>query len=185
MYSHLTIAFFSGLAGGLLYIIGMLGFRVLGISDFSLPLLLGSRLTGTAGFGAWSVGMLIHLLGTGLTGLIYGGFFSLTGNAGWRVGALIGLAHWVIAGFVLGLFGDGPGLPLAPGYYGVTYGAENFVELLLLFLGYGALVGELFERAIAEKLTGEFKKDITEANSPLADSLGQAQIKFENYKRSA
>src|SRR4051812_6371188 len=88
VYGPNATAFFAGVIAGAVFFMAMLLCRAIGVSSFSLPLLLGSQILKTGGLSAWVLGTVIHLLGTGITGWIYGEMFYLTGRAGWRIGAL-------------------------------------------------------------------------------------------------
>lgn len=171
-----------GVVCGVVFWVGMLLCQAAGFSALNLPLLLGEAFTGTATAGSYIVGLLIHLAVSAIAGVIYEQMMRYSGQAGWRVGALIALVHWGVFGLLVGTLSEGSTGLAAPGFYGVGYGATGFLEILGLTLLFGAVLGDLLERGVRQARFRAFPAEVSVADSPLANALGQGDIRFDDYK---
>lgn len=172
-YSVRDFVIAAGLVGGLLMAGGLILAELMGLSRLNLPVLLGGAITGGAGIGTWLLGLVLHFVVSGAIALLYGAVFQVTGHAGRRVGMTLGLAHWLFVGVLLGVVFDA-------GFSGSKFGAFTIANLLLMHLFYGAVVGELYERAASQDLIRPRAPDF--ATSPMADAEGQGRREFEGYK---
>ena len=174
---------FSAAAGILAGVSMGLGFSLawlVGLTDFNALLTLGAVITGRDGIGTWFAGLLLHLFLSGFIGLAYGALFNATGHSGRIFGAIVGAGHWVVVGLIMGLLPQIRVDEPAAGFFGTGFGGLSFVLILAFHLLYGAVVGELYERA--ERGLVIQRSDLSIGGSPLADSLGQGQRAFEQYK---
>lgn len=155
----------------------------LGVLPVALYKLFGVWLTGTTGLGASVLGFAAHVLGGGVIGVFYGSVFRATSYTGWRFGAMVALGHWTIAGWLLGLMDSLPGKVPVPGFFSANYGTGGFVATLVLYLVFGAIVGEVFAVAARSGLVEGLSFESVVAKSPMADSEGQGLSELEEYKR--
>lgn len=114
-----------------------------------LELMLGTMFR-SPGQIAWIVGLLMHLMISGLIALAYAwAFENVMHKAGAATGALVSLAHIVIAGVFMGAI-----LPVmhplvpeqmgGPGYFMANLGAMGIMAFVLLHLMFGAIVGAMY-----------------------------------------
>ena len=138
-------AFFVGVAGGVVMSLIMALARVMGM-EVHLEMMLGTMLGLVPGAGAWLVGLLMHLMLSGLIALIYAwGFENLTHRAGWLPGMGFGIVHTMLAGLFMGTVpAMHPLIPermAAPGAFMSNLGLMGVIALVMLHLIYGAIVG--------------------------------------------
>lgn len=176
-----VVAFAGGLLGALAVTAIIAGFQAIRFSTFEINGWIGAIITGRPGVFAWLLGMAVHLALGALIGLLYGGLFRVIGGSGWVAGGAFGLTQWLFAGVALGAIPAVPGAPAPSGYFGLNYGGMTFVEIMLFNFAYGAIVGEVYRRALVRAGRKRPEEEST-AGSPLADSLGQGFIDFEGYK---
>lgn len=127
-------------------------------NDWTLEVALGSLIVGEAGPTAWVVGFFWHLINAAVFGLVYAGVFRAFGRSGVAFGALVGVAHFIIAGFLasvaLYLF-EFPlaqqGFFLERSFFWAGAPAPSVWGLLVLHLCFGAIVGG-FARGAAESI---------------------------------
>ena len=94
-------AFLAGVAGGAATTMLVAIVRAMGM-PLNLEETLGSMVTGSLGPSAYTVGLTMHLVISGLIALLYGfGFEYLTRRGGWRTGVAFSLVHTFIAGLFL------------------------------------------------------------------------------------
>jgi hypothetical protein len=129
------------------------------------------------------VGSLALLVLGGIAGMIYGFLFRTAGLVEWRVGAGIGLAHWLIAGILLYFFPSAAsGLPKNPGFFAARYGESGFVEVLALHVVFGITTALIYRFALSRQATERLPAESQRAYSPLADSLGQGNKELDEYR---
>jgi hypothetical protein len=141
-------AFTAGVvAGAILSVILALG-RAFGLRiDFAQ--ILGTMVEPRPTIFNWMLGYGVYLAVSGIFGLLYSAAFVIAGRAGWRVGALLGIGHAVIAGLLLGLASVlSPAMrhhnELAPGPFMAYWGVAGVVSLFALCIVFGALVGLVY-----------------------------------------
>lgn len=172
-YSVRDFVIAAGMVGGLLVAAGLILADLLGLSRLNLPVMLAGPITGSSGVGTWILGLFLHFVISGAIALLYGAVFRVTGHAGRRVGMVLGLGHWVIVGMLLGI-------ALDAGFFGARFGLFTVFNLLVMHVIYGAVVGELYERAVKQDLIRPEAPDY--ATSPMADAQGQGRRELERYK---
>lgn len=96
--------------------------------------------------GAWLLGLIIHLMVSGIAGLIYAAAFEfITYRASAALGAAFSLVHSVIAGVSIGMLpAIHPRIPEAvpaPGVFMSAMGLTGVVGLFVLHAIYGAIGG--------------------------------------------
>ncbi len=95
-------AFLAGVIGGIVMSIGLAMGRAMGMPA-NLELMLGTMLL-QPGTAAFMVGMVMHLMISGLIALIYAwGFETLTHRSSALIGAGFGFIHAIIGGMVMGM----------------------------------------------------------------------------------
>lgn len=176
-------AFAAGVVGGVLMSVVMLLIRASGASNLNLEMSLGNLITGKLSLATWLLGFGMHLLIAGLFGLVYGAVFRAVERSSTRLGILIAVANWSVVGLVLGAVKRTTAGFIEPGYYGINYGTVGFFEIFFVHLLFGATVGFLFAHARRRSQTIARGDLLGPATSPLADSLGQADNSFEDYKK--
>lgn len=140
-------AFIAGVAGGAaMSVLTALG-RMMGMHA-NIEMMLGTMVA-DPGTTAWAIGLVMHLMFSGLIALIYAwGFEHVTHKAGWAVGAGFGVIHVVIAGVVMGMIPlMHPRMPnpvMPPGFFMLNMGIIGPIALLMLHLVYGAIVGAMY-----------------------------------------
>src|SRR5262249_28915336 len=95
------LGFLAGLIGGaaMTLILSIAGQAGAGALDLELKI--GSLVTKDLTSKAWMIGLAIHLLMSGLIGLLYAlGFEYVTRKATWLIGVGFGLVHAIIGGTV-------------------------------------------------------------------------------------
>jgi hypothetical protein len=142
-------AFLAGVTGGAVMSLIITLVRVLGIMDVNLAIMEGSMVLGTASAAAWILGLIMHLIISGLIALLYAaGFEYLTHRAGWLIGLAISLIHIVIAGLFFGIV---PAMhPLMPdqipppGIFMSNKGIMGVLAFFMLHMIYAAVVGAIY-----------------------------------------
>jgi uncharacterized membrane protein YeaQ/YmgE (transglycosylase-associated protein family) len=99
--------------------------------------------------GSWFVGLLSHVMVGGLAGVAYGKLFTVVGESGWLPGVVIGIAHGLFAGLMLGF------VPLIhplvperiadPGPFLASMSTLTALVFVALHALFGAIVGELYQ----------------------------------------
>lgn len=144
-----ALAFFAGVVGAVIMTILFAVGRAVDI-PFNLAMILGSWVTLEVGVGTWILGFVMHVILGGLFGMIYASFFHGWRRADWMAGIALSIPHIVIAGFffwvlpyVHGAIPEHPAFPYL-GFLAWNYGGWVFLELIVLHLIYGAVVGEIY-----------------------------------------
>ena len=141
-------AFLAGVVGGAVMSALMWMGRILMDMPANLEMMLGTMVM-EPGPTAWIIGLVMHLMISGLIAIIYAwGFERVTHRAGWLVGAGFGLLHALIAGMVMGVMpAMHPRMPepmMPPGAYMSSMGATGVAMEFVLHLIYGAVVGAIY-----------------------------------------
>jgi hypothetical protein len=141
-------AFLAGVTGGAVLSILLAIVRAAGMPA-TIELNLGSMITGSLGPAAYGVGLVAHLVLSGLIGLLYGiGFEYLTKRAGVGIGTAFGVIHALIGGVLMGLMPVmHPLMPSqlpAPGPFMINFGAMGVAMFVGLHLIFGAIVGGMY-----------------------------------------
>jgi len=138
-------AFYAGINASfaMMVVLALLPIRLL---PQNLGLVLGSLVIREISLTAWAVGLVIHLALGGVVGLVYGAFFDrVLGRAGGVAGLLLGAAHCLIAGPLLGVLAHVHPLmpvPLAPpGVFFSGLGMLGVAMFVIIHLLYGLIVG--------------------------------------------
>jgi hypothetical protein len=143
------LAFWAGIVGAAVMVLGLWIARALGATDFNFGYFWGSMLTGTTTTESWILGFVITLILGGLIALLYAAVFEALGRSSWGWGLLGGAVHLIIAGLVIGgIAAVHPAIPQAiadPGYYTANYGPNSVAVFSLLHLIYGIIVGGLYK----------------------------------------
>ena len=157
-------------AAGVLGSFGILVLRavaqVFGLTEMNIGFILGSWFTGKLD-GLIYIGFPIQIFLFSVFSLAYVPVFRRSVRAGAGLGALIGIAQWVILGLFLGWIGHvHPMMPrtiLDPGFFAVNYGTFEFLFFCALNVGYGALVGYFCEPIVRRAiLRAEMNEEIME-----------------------
>jgi hypothetical protein len=141
-------AFQAGIIGAVaMSVLMFLARSVLSIPA-NLEMILGTIFT-APGNTAWMIGFVMHLVISGCIALLYAyGFENVTHRAGWAVGAGLGSMHAIVAGIFMGMIGSiHPRMPdpiMPPGAFFSNMGAMGVVEMFVLYLVFGAIVGHLY-----------------------------------------
>lgn len=141
-------AFGAGVVGGIAMVILMWMARTFMGMQMNLSMMEGTLFL-PAGSAAWIMGFIMHLIMSGLIGLVYAwGFENLTHKSGAAVGAGFAIIHAIIAGFFFGIIpAIHPRIPEmmpAPGIFLSNMGAVAVVAFFILHLVYGSTVGALY-----------------------------------------
>jgi len=144
------LGFLAGLIGGAAMTLILSIARQAGAGALDLELKIGSLVTKDLTSKAWMIGLAIHLLMSGLIGLLYAlGFEYVTRKATWLIGVGFGLVHAIIGGLLLSTMRDlNPlmrgGLVRAPGAFASNLGRSSIVWFVMAHLIYGAIVGAVY-----------------------------------------
>ena len=142
------LAFWSGVIGAAVMVLGMWIARVLGGTGFNFGYWWGSMALGTTTGAAWGLGFIMQLVFGGLVALIFAAIFESIGRSNWLLGLLGGVVFLVIGGFALeGVSSIHPAIPQVipdPGFFTANYGAPSIATFCILTLIYGAIVGALY-----------------------------------------
>jgi hypothetical protein len=115
----------------------------------NLELLLGTVTGASPSTVTWIVGLIMHLIISGLIAPVYAvGFEYVVHRAGWLVGLALGIIHSLIGGAFLGLMPKMhpmvPEIMPAPGAFMSNLGMIGIVAFVVLHLIYGAIVGAAY-----------------------------------------
>lgn len=140
-------AFVAGVVGGLVMTVLMAMGRAMGMHA-NLEMMEGTMML-PPGPAAWWVGLVMHLIISGIIGVIYGlAFEYVSHRATWWIGALFSLVHSAIAGGVMAMMPMiNPRMPSpvpAPGYLMANMGGMYVIMALILHAIYGAVVGAMY-----------------------------------------
>jgi len=142
------VAFAAGVIAGLTMTTIFLIARAFGWTSLDLEMGWGSLFIGTVSPATWLFGMLLHLVLSGVIGMIYGKVFRAIRRSGWDAGATLGIFHWLIGGMFLGFF---PGVHSlmpeqipAPGFFALNLGGLSFLGFFMTHLIYGSVVGAIY-----------------------------------------
>ncbi len=149
-------AFIAGVIGGAVMTVLMFMGRMMGMTAMNLEMAMGSMLMQSVSTISWIIGLVMHLMLSGLIALVYAyGFEYVVHKAGWLTGAGFGVIHTIIAGIFMGMMGmmhplmtAGPPVPegrlLAPGFFAMNFGMMTTMAIIVLHLIYGAIVGAIY-----------------------------------------
>lgn len=141
-------AFLAGVVGGVATtLIGAIA-RAAGMS-VNFEETLGSMVTRELGPTAFSIGLMMHLVISGLIALVYAAGFEFgTRRADWRTGMAFSLLHTFIAGLFLVMMPViHPLIPSVippPGAFLLNLGAMGVTFFILIHVAYGAIVGAIY-----------------------------------------
>ncbi|MEW5854448.1 MAG: hypothetical protein AB2A00_37075 [Myxococcota bacterium] len=143
-----TEALWSGIIAGAVTTLLMALARLAGI-PVDVEMALGSLPFSRTGPVIWVFGVLLFLLGCGMVGQLYAAGFELVSRrSGWRVGALMSVAHMALSGVLLGaLSAVHPLIPAkiaAPGAFMASLGVGGIAVFLVTHVVFGALMGSLY-----------------------------------------
>ncbi|MGI8510332.1 MAG: DUF6789 family protein [Gemmatimonadaceae bacterium] len=141
-------AFGAGVVGGIVMVILMWMARTFMGMHMDLSMMEGTLFL-PMGPTAWIVGFIMHLIISGLIGLLYAwGFENVTHRSGAVVGMGFGVIHAVLAGLFMGMVpAMHPRIPEmmpAPGFFLSNMGMMGIIALFVLHLVYGAIVGGMY-----------------------------------------
>ncbi len=143
------LAFWAGVLGAIVMLIGMWIAYAAGATGFSFEWWWGSMVLGNTSGAAWIIGFAIHLILGGLIGLVYAAIFEAIGRSNWALGLLGGFIQLVIGGFVLGWISDVhraiPQVIVHPGFFTAYWGWASILTFCLATLAFGVIVGSLYE----------------------------------------
>lgn len=147
-------AFGAGVVGGLVMTLMTAIARTMGM-EVNMEMMEGTMLGIEPGAAAWTVGLMMHLIISGLIGLLYAvGFEKIAHRGGWLAGTGFSLIHIAIGGAVIGMMPMMhpmmPGVLDPPGAFMSNLGAMGIGAFIMLHLIYGAIVGGIYGRATAE-----------------------------------
>jgi len=147
---NLGRAFLAGVVGGIVMSMGLAMGRAMGMPA-NIEMMLGTmRLQ--PGTAAFMVGMVMHLMISGLIALIYAwGFETITHRSSALIGAGFGFMHAIIAGTVMGMMPMMhplmPEMMPAPGAIMSNLGMMGVLAEFILHILYGAVVGAIYTSA--------------------------------------
>jgi hypothetical protein len=145
----------GGLIGTIVLTTGLRLAQELGWTRMDIPLLLGTAFTSRRSRAA-AIGYAIHFLNGLIFSAVYGLVFVAVDEAGWLLGAVLGVVHALFAGGALvnvllpavhprmgKPWSDSRDTPILepPGFLLLNYGRGTVVVTLLLHIAYGAIVG--------------------------------------------
>ena len=145
----------GGFVGTLLLTTGMRAATELRLTRIDLPFLLGTAFSRDRA-RAGALGYALHFLFGFVFAAGYYAIFEALGEAGWWLGALLGVLHAAFAGTALvsillplvhprmgSTFSDASTAPLLepPGFLLLNYGTRTPLVMLVVHVAYGALVG--------------------------------------------
>ncbi len=141
-------AFTAGVVAGVILSVLLALGRAVGLR-LDLPWILGTLASPRPTTYNWMVGYAMYLALSGVIGLIYAAAFTVVARAGWRVGALFGIGHAIVAGLLLGLASAvNPAIRhhhlASPGLFLSNWGVFGVIVLFAFCIFYGALVGYIY-----------------------------------------
>lgn len=146
-------AFLAGVTGGAVMSAIMWVARTMMGMEVHLEQTLGTMFGGPPSLGKTLMGLVIHLVLSGLIALLYAvGFEKVTHKAGAATGAMFGVLHTLVAGVFMGYI-----LPVmhplipeqmpGPGPFMGNLGMMGVIAFVMLHLIYGAIVGGMYSTA--------------------------------------
>lgn len=147
-------AFIAGIVGGFAMTLLMVLGRALGMKA-NAEMMLGTMFGGQPGAGTWVLGLLVHLMLSGLIALGYSvGFEYMTRRAGLGIGVAFSIPHAIIGGLVMGMIPAVhpmiPEMMPAPGAFMANMGALYVVAFFVEHMLYGGIVGAIYQPALHE-----------------------------------
>ncbi len=144
-----SLAFLAGVLGGVILTLLLSLARLFELTSLNLVMFLGAMFTQSLTAGTWILGFVIHLLISGLIGMVYGLIFSkVWGPANWWHGLVIAIPHLIIGGlFLLLMPAINPAVPEllpSPGAFAENYGTWAVLLFIVGHLVYGAVVGAVY-----------------------------------------
>ena len=141
-------AFLAGVVGGAVMSIGLAMGRAMGMPA-NLEIMLGTMML-QPGTAAFLVGLIMHLIISGMIALIYAwGFEQVTHRSSAAIGAGFGIIHGIIGGMFMGMMPMmHPLIPEqmpAPGAFMSNMGAMGVMAEMVLHVIYGAVVGGIYQ----------------------------------------
>jgi hypothetical protein len=142
-------AFSAGIVGGLVMTIIMALVRATMMPQANPEMMLGTMTGSKPGMATWIMGLLIHLILSGVIALIYAlGFEYVTHRSGVLIGLGFAVIHIIIGGIVMGMMPMmHPMIPEqmpAPGAFMSGMGAMGAGLFVMEHLIYGAIVGAMY-----------------------------------------
>lgn len=144
-------AFFAGVIGGGVMTLLLWMARATGMTQMNLSMMMGAMFTQDVNATTWWVGFFMHLMISGLIGIVYGLVFEAWGASSWWRGVVIAIPHIIVTGvFMWMLPMMHPAVPehpqlIAPGFLAANYGAMTVIGVIVLHLIYGAIVGVAYK----------------------------------------
>lgn len=124
--------------------------------------LIGSIFTARIDTFTRKIGLIVFLLISGMSAFAYSFIFWSARRSGALIGSQLGLFHYLISGFLVGILPAFhpliPGVMVAPGFYMTNMGFTTSVMFFFAHIVYGALFGQLFDWAA---LREEFPQPIS------------------------
>ena len=141
-------AFVAGVVGGAVMSVLLAVARLLGM-PVNLEVMLGTITGMSPGSGAWVLGLIMHLVISGLIALAYAfGFEHVSHRSGALPGVVFSLLHIVIGGLFMGMIpAIHPLVPermAAPGAFMSNVGDTGVIAFVVLHAIYGAVVGVMY-----------------------------------------
>lgn len=142
-------AFLAGVVGGLIMTIIMAFVRTTMMPDANPEMMLGTMTGSAPGMATWIMGLIIHLVVSGMIALVYAvGFEYVTHRAGVLIGLGFAIIHIIIGGIVMGVMPMmHPMIPEQmppPGAFMLGMGAMGAGLFVLEHFIYGAIVGAMY-----------------------------------------
>lgn len=142
-------AFLAGVIGGAVMSILMAIARNLMGMPANLEMMEGTMLGLQPSTTTWIIGLMMHLVISGLIALIYAaGFEYVTHRAGWLMGVAFSIVHILIGGAAMGMVPAIhpliPEMMPAPGAFLSNLGATGVIAFIMLHIIYGAIVGAVY-----------------------------------------
>ncbi len=137
-------AFLAGVVGGAVMSVIMEMARNLMGMEVHLERMLGTMLGLQPSTMTWLIGLVMHLVISGLIALLYAaGFEYVTHRAGWMMGVAFSLVHILIGGVFMGLMPMMhpmvPEMMPAPGAFMSNLGTMGVAAFVMLHMIYGAM----------------------------------------------
>ncbi len=150
MKINATSAFIAGTIGGGVMTLMMFAARATGMTRMNLEMMEGAMVTRDVSRLTWVIGLLMHLILSGIIGLVYGCVLELWGAATWWRGVVIALGHTLVAGVFMWMVPYiHPLVPErlpAPGFLASNFGAATVAGVVMAHLIYGAIVGWVYRK---------------------------------------
>lgn len=142
-------AFLAGVVGGaVMSVMLAMARNVMGMPA-NLEMMLGTMTGIQPSTTTFLIGLMMHLVISGLIALIYAaGFEYVTRRSGWLIGAGFGVIHSIIGGIFMGMMPMmHPLIPEqmpAPGFFMSNLGPMGVVAEIIMHIIYGAIVGAIY-----------------------------------------